>query len=469
MSEQFDNIDQFFKNELESFSPEVPPMAWDNISEQLNARKSKKLKAFYYKIAAGIALLISAGSIIAFLISDNNSNITPQNFTETAMEVDDEKSEIVTQGNITPVIAIQKSTNAEQSTEIAIANTNLAATNYKVKMVASNNEQQTISGRNIFTINKIAGKKGSVPTGITESNIALKLKAGEPQKEFDDFTQYAKYEEIEFEENTNNNLRWMVGGQAGPQYTYREISSESMASQLLAQYNEKEDGLIAYSGGVNVEFSPVRRLSIQSGIYYSKMGQQKPAELQSSASYSDRTQRWSPNYNESQTASYKIANSTGDIVFTNINTAPTTSNESNQLDITKNKAIVADAANYSVSESISLSQYFEYIEIPLIARYSIIDRKFGIHLLGGVSTNFLVGNSIYLDNQPDTPAGHTENVAPVTYSSTVGFGLGYTMSDKLKLTIEPQLKYYLSNQVENSSISVNPYSLGVMTGIKYMF
>ena len=50
MNERFENIDQFFKDELENFSPEVPSMAWENISQSLSTKKSKKLRGFYYKI-----------------------------------------------------------------------------------------------------------------------------------------------------------------------------------------------------------------------------------------------------------------------------------------------------------------------------------------------------------------------------------------------------------------------------------
>lgn len=468
MNERFENIDQYFKDELENYSPEVPAMAWDNISQSLNAGKSKKLRGFYYKIAAGLALLLSVGSIIALLLTDNDSFTNSQDLAATVDSSNNKqettaipKEQIVFKSDVEAINTEPESSTQDVSPIISRKQENVPG-NYHNEFVAYS---ESTSDREEYQYEKATNINGAIP--YTAPTGELIIKTNIVPDEYASFEEFAEYEEIIFEENTKRGSKWMVGGQAGPQYSYREINSQTLSDEMLARYNEKEEGLIAYAGGVNVEYHPVRRLSIQSGVYYSKMGQQKPAELQAPNSSVPHAQRYNPNYNENQTASYKVSNSTGNIVFTNVNT-PTTNNKSNQLDLVTDKPSISEA-NQMVSESISLSQYFEYIEVPLIARYSLIDRKFGIHLLGGISTNFLVGNSVYLDNQPDSPAGHTEGVAPVNYSSTVGFGLGYTMSDKLKITIEPQLKYYLSNQINHSNISVNPYTIGVMTGIKYMF
>ncbi len=469
MNDRFENIDQLFKDELEGYSPEVPGMAWDNISQSLNANKSKKLRGFYYKIAAGIALFLSAGSIIAFIVTDKDIVPSPVNISEVVESASDQQESINTlsaetnRKNGVSVVETKQNRSTQIVTTPPSINQNIEITDKEPELIASTEPKEVSREMILFT--KAKNINGTIP--YTVPSAELIIKAENESDEYSDFEDYAEYEEIAFEEDAKNGSKWMVGGQAGPQYTYREINSQNLSDELLARYNEKEDGLLAYAGGVNVEFRPIRRLSIQSGIYYSKMGQQKPAELQAPNKSIPHAQRYNPNYNENQLTTYKVANSTGDIVFTNVST-PTTNNTLNQLDVSADRPITAEARQM-VTESISLTQYFEYIEVPLIARYSIIDRKFGVHLLGGISTNFLVGNSVYLDNQPDSPAGYTEGIAPINYSSTVGFGLGYAMTENLKITIEPQLKYYLSNQINHSNINVNPYTVGVMSGIKYMF
>ena len=40
-------------------------------------------------------------------------------------------------------------------------------------------------------------------------------------------------------------------------------------------------------------------------------------------------------------------------------------------------------------------QHFEYLEIPMLLRYRVVDRRVGLNLLGGLSTNFLVGSNVY--------------------------------------------------------------------------
>ena len=102
-----------------------------------------------------------------------------------------------------------------------------------------------------------------------------------------------------------------------------------------------------------------------------------------------------------------------------------------------------------------------------MARYAIIDRKINFHLLGGLSTNFLIASPVYLDNGDYYTDAN--NLNKVNYSSTVGLGLGYNFSSNFTFSIEPQFKYYLNKINTNSSTDVHPYSFGVFTGVTYLF
>src|SRR4030042_7107498 len=68
---------------------------------------------------------------------------------------------------------------------------------------------------------------------------------------------------------------WLIGGQFAPLYSYRDLKSESYQNYVKDQINSKESGILAYAGGVNFAVSPLKRLSIQGGFYYSKYGQAK--------------------------------------------------------------------------------------------------------------------------------------------------------------------------------------------------
>ncbi len=493
MSEKFENIDDLFREELENYSPEVPAGAWDGISAQLATNKPRKaIPLFVYKIAAGLALLLASGALTTILLQEKPE--TTQNNTTVLLNNDEVEQGVVAEEKKADISSDRKNKrdegyiapNKEIEGELATANkvttifskpspTGAAAEqesllrNKKLILAEnhSNNSAGVVSKRNNVEkqgfFNRISGV---VPNTVPNEEI---ITSPEESEENTFVVNEDDYEEIVYDEGRTDK-KWMIGGQAGPQYSYRNISSSYRTKELLDKYDSKEDGLVAYAGGINIEFSPVRRLSIQSGIYYAKMGQQKSAEQyrpNRSVSYSLRL---NSNYTEKEsTSSYKVSNSTGNIVFNNISNRSSGAEEENKLASNELQGPSSDFSQTNNSSSISLSQYFEYIEIPVIARYSIIDRKFGVHLLGGLSTNILIGNAVYLNNRQNERIGYTEGVKAYNYSSTVGFGLGYTMTEHLKISLEPQLKYYLSSQVSNSDIDVRPYTVGIMTGIKYLF
>ena len=80
-------------------------------------------------------------------------------------------------------------------------------------------------------------------------------------------------------------------------------------------------------------------------------------------------------------------------------------------------------------------QNFSYLDLPFIARYKFIDRKFDISLSGGIYTSFLMSSNAYvqtIDNQKNQ-IGQTDNVARFNYSGAVGIGsVSYTHLDVYK-------------------------------------
>ena len=127
-------------------------------------------------------------------------------------------------------------------------------------------------------------------------------------------------------------------------------------------------------------------------------------------------------------------------------------------------------ANISKPAKYSLIERLDYLEIPLILRYRLIDRKLNVYILGGMSTNVLINNDVYIDNGSElVRGGNILMTRPVNYSSTLGMGLGYQISRKLTFALEPSFKYYLQSYTTTNTIISNPYSWGVFTGLAYRF
>jgi hypothetical protein len=126
--------------------------------------------------------------------------------------------------------------------------------------------------------------------------------------------------------------------------------------------------------------------------------------------------------------------------------------------------LTAKAVQYSLVER------FDYIEIPMLMRYKLIDRKFDLSLVGGMSTNILIGNNVFIDNGKEMiKEGSVLMARPVNYNSTVGIGMNYQLNKSLLIGIEPVFKYFLQSYTEKNTIGSHPYAFGVFTGVYYSF
>ena len=116
-----------------------------------------------------------------------------------------------------------------------------------------------------------------------------------------------------------------------------------------------------------------------------------------------------------------------------------------------------------------MAQQFGYLEVPLELNYTLLDRKFGINLIGGMSSLFLVDNSVTLTSgELITEMGEANNVNDVNFSTNIGFGVNYKFSPKIQLNIEPVFKYQL-NTFSDTSGNFQPFSVGVYSGLNFRF
>ena len=67
MEKKNNTTDNYFRDRLGSFEMSPPDAAWDNISQQLKEKKKKRMMLLIFKIAAGMALLISTGLGVYYL------------------------------------------------------------------------------------------------------------------------------------------------------------------------------------------------------------------------------------------------------------------------------------------------------------------------------------------------------------------------------------------------------------------
>ena len=116
-----------------------------------------------------------------------------------------------------------------------------------------------------------------------------------------------------------------------------------------------------------------------------------------------------------------------------------------------------------------IQQNVGYIEIPLEAIYVLSDKRLGVELIGGLSTLVLNNNEIFLEsNGLRTSLGTSNALNDVSFTTNLGLGLNYKVTEKVKINIEPSLKYQL-NAYNNNVGEFKPYYVGLYTGVNYRF
>ena len=151
---------------------------------------------------------------------------------------------------------------------------------------------------------------------------------------------------------------------------------------------ESEESVVSYTGGVGLSYKISKRFSIQSGLYYSSLGQ-KLDGINSFGGFRQYDNSKGDHNFEILTSHGTISTSNPD-VFVN-------ADDANRV-VTKYTNDVFDPKKASLQYiNSTLTQSLSYLELPVILRYKIIDKTIGINVIGGMSYNLLVNNSVYTE------------------------------------------------------------------------
>lgn len=246
---------------------------------------------------------------------------------------------------------------------------------------------------------------------------------------------------------TKNKLdrRWDVAPNFAPVY-YNTLSSGSSIDESFS--DNAQSGDVNFSYGVQVSYALSERLSVRSGVSnvdlsYATAGVELGTTPVSAALSS-------VNYEGKQTV----------LTAVDLGTIEAQSMSGGGFGEITPKATNGAA---EIIQSIS------YYEVPLELKYSLLNRKFGVNVIGGLSTLFLGNNEVYVKaGDFESTLGEANNLTSVSFATNVGLGFDYKISKKFKFNIEPMFKYQL-NPYTDSSVNFKPYYLGVYTGFSYKF
>jgi hypothetical protein len=440
MNEKEANIDLLFRNGLKDFEVLPPPGVCENI---LSAVKIKSRPYIFLKIAAAITVLVTL-SFLTYRWSREVSfepsapvialNV-PVSLPVLYNPIDN--PHYLLKGKFNPV---------NNSSGILTVTDNQASIREEM--------ETTDSPGQILNIQETKGLY-LTKNEITNSLILL------PLNTFAVNSANVKYPDLQYLPETiitRPEKRWSIAAMASPTY-YSTINSGS--DQLTSQLMSTEEPLFSYSGGVAFSYKISKRFSIQSGLYYSSLGQKVDGIYSFSGFQKYISSKGGPNF-EVPTTSGTVYTSNPDVFLAAYGNGKVLTAYTNDV-FDPQKASLQYISN-------SLTQNLSYLELPVILRYKIIDKTIGINLIGGLSYNLLVNNSAYaMKDGTKYPVGDTKGLNPLALSSSLGMGMEYNLSGKLSLNLEPTFRYYLNPFSVTTGSFIHPYSFGIFSGVSYKF
>ena len=517
------NINKLFQENFENFEVIPNEIVWENIEKKLNEKKKRRMVPFWWKLS-GIAVALLVGifvfidnfkpSIIkANTVVNQEKDSIKFNNTKSPSKISNEeqnnaivsnenksgsskKEGITISNNSTPTSSITKgkttltigktenkrianSTNKViKSREYKVNARSIVNNNSKEKVIfhsarqkKSRNKKPSIESENNTllaekTIDKVV--KTAIDNNITnlnkESNTCItnnntidknksvlnpNTKTDETINKKNDSTKIASVEpnaleellkEKESKSITEQKLnRWQVSSNVAPIY-FSSISKGSPLDDNLAN-NDKTYSANNQSYGLGVNYAVNKNLKIRTGINVLNV---------------DYSTNGIVYYYQSQSVSGKLTslnpNAAGSsIIIENL------SNVNHQF----NK--IGDRTEGS------LNQKLGYIEVPLELSYKILNKKFGIDVIGGMSTMVLNKNEIYLQSADlNLKIGEANNLNNIHFSGNLGLGFKYDLLKHLEARLEPVFKYQV-NTFSNDSGNFKPYVFGVYSGINFSF
>ncbi len=504
------NIDKLFQEKFKDFKEIPDEKVWDAISESLEKKKSRRVIPFWWKLGGVAAVLAIIMTIVNPFESDNTVDPVITDIDKTDVEISNEendskdalpegfeldpdqvadkdeveaRTDLNTSKNLEADIVktngVEKKSNSvspkyepAKKSQLATFDSEKSIEKKEAKTPVSENSRAEVGGQ----LNGVVvatdyekpeeNTKSELEEGQLnkESNINSSAKESlaiiEEKKEGEEivvdvekksiFEEVEKQNEEEVEKVAKGAKgKWSIGANLAPVY----FDSFGEGSPIDPSFSSNsKSGEVNMSYGLSVAYGVSSRLRLRTGI--NKVDY----------SYNTNEIEFSPSL---------------DGAFNNrlsfVDYSPASENviveskKTNTFFASENAADEGLSARAPTTRNGTMAQEFGYIEIPVELDYALIDKRFGVNLVGGISSMFLTSNSVALNSSNETVVlGEANNLNEVNFSTNVGFGLNYKVTPKVLLNVEPVFKYQL-NTFSDAAGSFNPFSIGVYSGLNFRF
>lgn len=463
------NIDRFFQERFKDFEMSPNEQVWENIETELKKEKKKrKVIPFWIKFP-GIAAAFLLGLFALNSLLNNNPDsqngivISPEilkSSTESRDSIIENKSNPLEIKNANSVVVNNTKTEQKDGKESTSKNQPKIHSNKKktqanaVVYLQKNHpsvKQETTNSTELSTkviiaetnnaSNRTLEKKRLKETENTKIAATdakeQSLNTVESPNELEEILKKKKEGKEEAVVLSSKN-KWQITPNVAAVY----LNSNSGGSAIDPKFSENQktaDNSLSFGVGVNYAVS--KKVTLRSGINNLSLGY---------------------NTNNIMYSTGLANNNLANIKYTSTSLIEI-KNESNL------NMLSLFEINLQKTTTGTINQKMGYYEVPLEVSYAVLDKKFGINLIGGVSTLFLNQNKISLvSSETKITLGEARNLNQINFSTNVGVGFQYQIMKSFKINFEPMLKYQMNTFSSNSG-NFKPIFVGLYSGISYSF
>lgn len=472
------NIDRIYQEKFKDFEQEPNEEVWKKISSRLDEKEKKRpfIIPLWWKVggvAAVLALIISS-----LLFLDTESPLT--NEPEVVFE-NPEKTNQDQDQKVTPKIKENQSRSSE----------GIVSENYIEGKDTSNSDNRSFENNQEIEPNNTVGTK----SGTTNSIVSNQNKKATIQVQQIDSSKnrYEKENRVIQTEEVQNKTSGEIARTEKTLIDSTKTKSVLEDQNALAEIEKDKKKLEEEEENLaEVNSKKIRLSTFAAPVFYKNLGSGNELSNQFSGNPSSSDVTFSYGVKVAYQISNKLSIRTGiskvDINNTiqDISYSPTASSVrfdnitpvADNIDIRDNNSSdsglptgtmgFSNSVNASVFTPGEISQKFGYIEIPVELEFALINRKFGLNIIGGGSGLFLDNNRVDLISANNkTKLGKASNINSTSFSTNIGLGMDYKLTDKFSISVEPIFKYQL-NTFKNVD-NVQPTNFGIYSGLNFRF
>ena len=496
------HIDRLFQEKLKDFEATPDQAVWEQIDKKLTqGKKDRRIIPIWWRIAgiaAGIILLITIGN--NFLNSDQ-SNVPEETVVDSEMN-DESSSESTKDAN--DIINIDENNVASETNETdsnsevfsnpekdEILDKNSNASERNAVVNNSTRQQSVEEQKDVTSISNQSNSKveKAIAQNKTDKTQEFNSNDGELMIDKTKANELINSKSTDEESKVVSNSEETQNLEESNEVTNDEDADKlSLTEELTNTEETEEEGLVSDEETQGPRWSVSPNLA---PVYFGSFGSGSSIDDE----FNSNNKSGEINLSYGVLASYDINNklsvraginqvnlgySTNDVIVYN-NIEPNVGNKPlKNVDLNSNSQnlafLSASDLNFAEVPSVvantiqsSIDQELGFIEVPLEVEYKLSEKKLGVSVIGGFSALFLNRNEVYSSLQDDRRLlGEATNINKTSFSANVGLGVDYNVSKRIKLNLEPVLKYQI-NTFTDTSGNFSPYFIGIYSGISFKF